>query len=347
MQPIKTALLSYGMSGKVFHAPFIQLHHGFELAGAWERSKQTINSVYPTAKSYNSLESILTDDAIELVIVNTPTYTHYEYAKKSLLAGKHIVVEKAFTTTVEEAQELIDISLHTGKKIAVYQNRRWDSDFQSVKQIIQSGVLGSLCEVEIHFDRFNLQLSPKQHKEAPNAGAGIVKDLGPHLIDQALFLFGLPQAVFADIRITREESVVDDCFEILLYYPTYRVRLKAGYIVKEALPSFIVHGTGGSYLKPRADVQETLLLQGAIPNTTEWGIEPDNAKGILHAQKNGTFVKEMITAPNGNYYYFYDEVYNALTQNAPMPVTAEDGKNVIAVIEAAFKSSEEKKVITL
>lgn len=347
MQPIKTALLSYGMSGKVFHAPFIQLHHGFELAGAWERSKQTINSVYPTAKSYNSLESILTDDAIELVIVNTPTYTHYEYAKKSLLAGKHIVVEKAFTTTVEEAQELIDISLHTGKKIAVYQNRRWDSDFQSVKQIIQSGVLGSLCEVEIHFDRFNLQLSPKQHKEAPNAGAGIVKDLGPHLIDQALFLFGLPQAVFADIRITREESVVDDCFEILLYYPTYRVRLKAGYIVKEALPSFIVHGTGGSYLKPRADVQETLLLQGAIPNTTEWGIEPDNAKGILHAQKNGTFIKEMITAPNGNYYYFYDEVYNALTQNAPMPVTAEDGKNVIAVIEAAFKSSEEKKVITL
>ncbi|MBN8835820.1 MAG: Gfo/Idh/MocA family oxidoreductase [Sphingobacteriia bacterium] len=347
MQPIKTALLSYGMSGKVFHAPFIQLHHGFELAGAWERSKQTINSIYPTAKSYNSLESILTDDAIELVIVNTPTYTHYEYAKKSLLAGKHIVVEKAFTTTVEEAQELIDISLHTGKKIAVYQNRRWDSDFQSVKQIIQSGVLGSLCEVEIHFDRFNLQLSPKQHKEAPNAGAGIVKDLGPHLIDQALFLFGLPQAVFADIRITREESVVDDCFEILLYYPTYRVRLKAGYIVKEALPSFIVHGTGGSYLKPRADVQETLLLQGAIPNTTEWGIEPDNAKGILHAQKNGTFIKEMITAPNGNYYYFYDEVYNALTQNAPMPVTAEDGKNVIAVIEAAFKSSEEKKVITL
>jgi scyllo-inositol 2-dehydrogenase (NADP+) len=347
MQPIKTALLSYGMSGRVFHAPFISLHQGFELAGAWERSKKTIQQHYPGTISYNSLEEILNDATIGLVIINTPTYTHFEYASKALLAGKHVVVEKAFTSTVAEAEELKKIAAEKNKKIAVFQNRRWDSDFSTVKEIVDNSLLGSINEAEFHFDRFKIELSPKQHKETPNSGSGILKDLGPHIIDQSLYLFGMPKAVFADIRITRPHSVVDDYFDILLYYPTVRVRLKAGYIVKEPLPSYIVHGTKGSFIKTRADVQETLLQKGLKPGTIEWGSEPAGEEGLLVTDNEGQTVKEKVVAKNGNYMNFYTGVYLALTQNIAMPVTVDDGINVIRIIEAAIKSNAEKTVIDL
>ena len=215
MQKIKTALLSYGMSGKVFHAPFVNFHSGLELIGSWERSKKLIQQDFPEVKSYATIDELL-EDTVDLVIVNTPVETHYEYAKQVLLAGKHAIVEKAFTTTVAQAQELAAIAKEKGVKLAVFQNRRWDSDFKTVQKIISDGILVEIVEAEFHFDRYNPLLSPKQHKESVNSGAGILKDLGPHLIDQALCLFGLPQAVFADIRITREHSLVDDCIDILL-----------------------------------------------------------------------------------------------------------------------------------
>ncbi|MBA4196500.1 MAG: oxidoreductase [Chitinophaga sp.] len=343
MKKINTALLSFGMSGRVFHAPFIHLHEGFELLGSWERSNKTIQQNYPSVKSYNSLEAILNDDAVELVIVNTPTYTHFEYAEKALQAGKHIVVEKAFTTTVAEAEALKALAIKQNKQISVFQNRRWDSDFKTVKKIINSKVLGDLNEVEIHFDRYNLALSPKTHKEIPSGGAGILKDLGPHLIDQALCLFGMPEAIFADIRITRKISAVDDCIMLLLYYPTCRVTLKAGYIIKEALPSYIIHGTEGSFIKQRADVQETQLQQGLHPDVIGYGIESDETKGLLHTNT----VKEYVATEKGNYYDYYDGVYKSLTENIPMPVTVDDGINVMKIIEAAIVSNEQKKQIAL
>ncbi len=346
MSPIKTALLSYGMSGKVFHAPFITLHPGFELVGAWERSKQLIANDYPGVRSYSSLESLLADDSIELVVVNTPTYTHYDYAKQALLAGKHIVVEKAFTTTVEEAIELKAIAEKQNKKIAVFQNRRWDSDFKTVQKIVNEDQLGPIVEAEIHFDRYNPALSPKQHKEVPGPGAGILKDLGPHLIDQALCLFGMPEAVFADIRITRETSQVDDWIDILLLYPTMRMRLKAGYFVKQPLPAYIFHGTKGSFLKPRADVQEPNLLAGLKPNLTDWGTEPENAWGLLHVTDEPD-IAGYVTSSQGNYYDFYDGVHKSLTSDNPMPVTVDDGINVMRIIAAALQSHEEKRAITL
>jgi len=347
MQLINTALLSYGMSGRVFHAPFIHLHQGYNLVGSWERSKQAFVQDYPNTKSYTTLEALLADDLIDLVIVNTPTNSHFDYAKQALLAGKHIVVEKAFTTTVAEAEELKNISEKVGKKIAVFQNRRWDSDFRTVQKIIQEKLLGDITEVEIHFDRYNPSLSPKLHKEVPNPGAGIVKDLGPHVIDQALCLFGMPKAVFADVRITRATSQVDDYFEILLYYPEKRVRLKAGYLVREALPSYIVHGTKGSFIKSRADVQEPLLLKGFKPNLTDWGTEPETEQGILHTEKDGMVIREKVPTLQGNYYHFYNQVFNAITKGENMPVTANDGINVMTIIEAVFKSSELGKRIDL
>jgi scyllo-inositol 2-dehydrogenase (NADP+) len=346
MSTIKTALLSYGMSGKVFHAPFITLHPGFELVGAWERSKHLIAKDYPGVRSYPSLEDLLADDSIKLVIVNTPTYSHYDYAKQALLAGKQVVVEKAFTTTVEEAIELKMIAEKQNKKIAVFQNRRWDSDFKTVQKIIKEDQLGNIVEAEIHYDRYNPALSPKQHKEVPGPGAGILKDLGPHLIDQALCLFGMPESVFADIRITRELSQVDDWIDILLFYPTMRMRLKAGYFVKQTLPAFIFHGSKGSFLKPRADVQEANLLAGLKPNIIDWGTEPENASGLLHVTDDPDVVG-YVTSLQGNYFDFYDGVHKSLTGNEPMPVTVDDGINVMHIIAAALKSHQEKRMIAL
>src|SRR5687767_6483354 len=203
MTPIITAICSFGMSGKVFHAPFIDRHPGFQLYGVWERSKKITAEFYPAIRSYATLDEMLADDKTELVIINTPNYSHYEYAKKALQAGKHIVVEKPFTVTFAEAEELVKLAEKQGKLISVFQNRRWDSDFQTVKKIIRQELLGEIMEAELHYDRYNPVLSPKAHKETPGPGTGVLYDLGSHLIDQAVDLFGKPQAVFGDLNILR------------------------------------------------------------------------------------------------------------------------------------------------
>jgi scyllo-inositol 2-dehydrogenase (NADP+) len=346
MQKIKTALLSYGMSGKVFHAPFIAIHPEFELIGSWERSKKLIQEDYPIVKSYPTIEDVLADD-IDLVIVNTPVETHYEFAKKVLEAGKHAIVEKAFTTTVAQAQELADLAKAKGLKLAVFQNRRWDSDFKTVQKVVKDGVLGDLVEAEFHFDRYNPLLSIKAHKETANSGAGILKDLGPHLIDQALHLFGFPKSVFADIRTTRENSLVDDYIDLLLYYDDFRVRLKAGFFVREANPAYVVHGKKGSFLKPRGDVQEDDLKLGKKPDTTTWGTEAEGLNGILHTEIDGKVIREKIPTFQGNYYDFFDGVYKSITTNITEPVTAEDGVKTMKIIEAAIASNAQHKVINL
>jgi predicted dehydrogenase len=313
----------------------------------WERTNKNIQQVYPHTKSYATLEEVLNDREVELIIVNTPTYTHYDYAKQALLAGKHIIVEKAFTTTVKEAEELKALSIQQNKKIGVYQNRRYDSDFKTVQKIIKEGLVGKINEVEIHFDRYKPTLSPKQHKELPGPGAGILKDLGAHIIDQALCLFGMPIAVFADIRSTRDLSQVDDDINLLLYYSTFRVRLKAGYLVREVLPAFIIHGHAGSFLKSRADVQETNLVAGMKPGAPDWGTEPVEESGLLHIEKGDKIIYEKVKTLQGNYYDYYDTVYKALTSENAMPVTVDDGINVMRIIEIAIKSSKEGNVVKL
>lgn len=339
---IKTALLSYGMSGKIFHAPFLELHPGFELIGAWERSKKKINDDFPMVKSYSSLDAILESNC-DLVVVNTPVETHFEYAKAVLLAGKNVLVEKAFTTTVAEAEELRDLAQDQNLKLAVFQNRRFDSDFLTVRDVFEKNILGDIVEAEIHFDRYNPKLSPKLHKETANPGAGILKDLGSHIIDQALCLFGFPQAIFADIRTTRDSSVVDDWFDLTLFYATFRVRLKAGYFVREPLPSYILHGKKGSFLKSRGDVQEEELKLGEKPMVIEWGIEPEFKSGVLHTEIEGMTVRENVPTLRGNYYGFFDGLYRYIREGAAAPVSAQDGINVMRIIEMAIESSQHKK----
>ncbi len=346
MQKIKTALLSYGMSGKVFHAPFLELHPGFELTGAWERSKRLIQDDFPLVRSYGHLSDVLHDD-IDLVIVNTPIQTHFEYAEAALLAGKHVLVEKAFTTTVAEAESLQQLAQTQKRQLAVFHNRRWDSDFRTVQDVLAKNILGDLVEAEIHFDRYNPSLSAKKHKETNHAGAGILMDLGPHIIDQALVLFGFPDALFADIRTTRDHSLVDDWFDITLFYASLRVRLKAGFLVREPLPSYIVHGKKGSLIKSRGDVQEDELKRGKKPLVTDWGIEPLYKSGVLHTEIEGITVRENIPTLHGNYYGFFDQLYRAIKKNGALPVSARDGIDVMRIIEAAAESNKHKTRITL
>jgi predicted dehydrogenase len=232
-------------------------------------------------------------------------------------------------------------------KLSVFQNRRWDSEFKTVKKILDAKLLGEIVEAEFHFDRYNPILSPKVHKETVNSGSGIAKDLGPHIIDQALHLFGVPKAVFADIRITRAHSVVDDYLDILLYYSDLRVRLKAGFFVREPNPSYVVHGKKGSFLKSRGDVQEDELKLGKKPNLTTWGTEKEGQEGLLHTEIDGKITREKVPTLQGNYYDFFEGVYQAVANGKSEPVTAQDGVNVMRIIEAAFQSSEQKRAINL
>jgi len=349
MIPVKTALCSYGLSGRVFHAPFLHLHPGFELYAVWERSKALAAVVYPSIQTYRTLEEILNDPAVELVVVNTPSYTHFEYTKKALTAGKHVVVEKPFAGTVAEAEELANLARRSGKMLSIFQNRRYDSDYKTVKKIIEEGWLGKISEAEIHYDRYNLQLSPKAHKETPGPAVGIVFDLGSHLIDQALQLFGMPEAVFADLGIFRPHSRVEDYMEVLLYYPGLRVRLRSGYMVREPLPAYIIYGINGTFLKSRADVQEQQLLEGKTPAGEEWGREPDSESGLLHTEKDGKLIRERIPTLRGNYREYYDGVYEAIRQPGThqAPVLPEEGIRTTQIIDAAYRSNKEKKLIYL
>ncbi|MEP6596818.1 MAG: Gfo/Idh/MocA family oxidoreductase [Ginsengibacter sp.] len=347
MIPVNVALCSFGMSGRLFHAPFINVNPKFNLYAVWERSKNLAEEKYTGIKTYRSLEVMLADKSVELVIVNTPNYSHFEYVKKALEAGKHVVVEKPFTVTVDEGEKLIEIAEKQNKILSVYHNRRYDSDYKTIAKIVEEKLLGELVEVEMHFDRYKEELSPKIHKETPGPGRGIFYDLGSHLIDQALQLFGMPDNIFADIEIMRPISHVDDYFELLLFYKKLRVRIKGSYVVREALPGYVLHGLKGSFIKPKTDVQENMLLAGIVPGNMDWGMEPETERGLLHIKKNGVIIKEYITSEQGNYGEFYDAMYDSIRNHKPVQVTAEDGLKVIKIIEAAQQSSQSGCMIKL
>ena len=344
---MNTALCSFGMSGLLFHAPFISEHPNFTLYGVLERSKNLAQKSYPAIKTFRSLDELLTDDSIELVVVNTPNVTHYDFSKKVIEAGKHLIVEKPFTATVEEANELIALAHKNKVILSVFQNRRYDSDFRTVQKILNEDLIGELVEAEFHYDRFDPDLSYKTHKEQPTPAVGSVYDLGSHIIDQALVLFGMPRAVFADLDSFRTNSKVTDYFNITLFYAAHRVILKSSYFVREPLPGYILHGAKGSFIKSKADVQETDLQVGKKPSSQDWGVEPDTEQGLLHTEINGKIVKKKIPSLQGNYMRYYDTIYEAIRQNKPLEVTAEEATNVIKIIQAALQSHEKGKVITL
>ncbi|MBS1611016.1 MAG: Gfo/Idh/MocA family oxidoreductase [Bacteroidetes bacterium] len=345
---IKTGICSYGMSGKLFHAPFIEAHPGFELTAIVERSKNDSRARYPNSKLYRSVDELINDPSIELVIVNTPVQTHYDIAKQAMNAGKHIIVEKPFTVTSKEAEELVKIAKEKKVSLFVYQNRRYDGDYHAVKNVIEQKLLGDLQEFEIHYDRFRNIPSGKAHKEGGLPASGTLYDLGAHMIDQSLQLFGWPKAIFADTDIMREGFGATDYYELLLFYPNkLRVRIKSSMLSREHVPAYILQGSKGSFFQQRSDQQEEQLLAGRAPSLQPWAPPTALPDGILHTEINNEVVRKLLTSTPGNYMGYFDDVYKSLTQNAPNPVPGEDGAKVIKVIEAAEQSAKEKKVINL
>lgn len=333
---IVTGLLAFGMSGKVFHAPFIDAHPGFKFHAVLERNQKKAAEDYPGVKSYDNFEDLIADQEIELVIVNTPNFTHADYTRRSLQAGKHVLVEKPFTATSAEAKELFDLARSLGKKIFIYHNRRWDSDCTSIQKVVESGQLGQINEVHYRFDRFRKAIGPKIFKEEPHPASGLLYDLGPHLLDQAISLFGKPTSYYKVLGKHRPDTKVDDYFMIHLAYPDdLNVYLTSSLLVADPQKAFVLHGSQGSYVKGRSDVQEEQLLKGMKLNNPIYGIEPTNSKGKLTIMDDeGVPHVSHIDSEKGNYIGLFEAVYQAIAYDQPYPVTEEQIIIQLEILEA-------------
>ena len=343
MKKIVTGLASYGMSGSIFHAPFINIHSGFDLKFIVERTKNLSRERYPDVQILRSFDELIAEPEVELVVVNTPDVTHFEFTKKALLAGKHVVVEKPFVFTVDEGQELISLAAGKSLMLCVYQNRRWDGDFLTIQKIVKSGVLGRIVEFSSSFQRFRNFINKDSWKEIADNRVGITCNLGSHTIDQAVVLFGVPDAVFAVIDRVRDGSAVDDYFHIQLLYPLVKVSLRASFLVKEETPRYFIHGTGGSYIKYGIDPQEEMLKAGVSPLVVDWGKEAESQWGTLHTNH----FRKKIETEKGNYIGFYDEIFETLRFGKAPSTAASNIIKVTRIIEAAFESANERKVVTL
>lgn len=342
---ILTGITSYGMSGKLFHAPFIDAHPGFELVAIVERHNEDSKERYPNATIFRSVEELCKDERLNLIIVNTPTHLHYEHVKIALQAGKNVLVEKPFTITVKEAEELTALAKERGLNLTIYQNRRYDGDYDAVKKVVDSNILGELREVEIRYDRYRPAYGGKPHKEGNLPGAGIIYDLSPHLVDQVLQLFGWPEAIFADVWKMRDDVAVPDYFEILFYYDRKRVRIKATCIARETDHAYILHGMKGSFLQHRSDKQEQELLAGTKPSIQSWCPPSSQPDGILHTDIDGVAERREQTSSPGNYMGLFSDLHDFYSGKRSNPIPPEDGIRTIKVIEAAMKSAKEGVVV--
>ena len=323
---IVTGILSYGMSGRVFHAPFINQKSRFDLRAIVERHEKRAQKRYPGIISYDSVDELLNDDKIELVIVNTPNDTHVDYATKALKAGKHILVEKPFAPNSKDAQKLFDLGKELGKHVMVFQNRRWDSDFKLLKRVVERETLGELIELHVRFDRYRMDKSPKTFKEIKIPGSGVLYDLGPHLLDQVISLFGKPLKSLKIATVHRPGSEVDDFTTLILTYPKgLTVFIHASLLVANPLPAYVLHGVKGSFQKARADVQEDQLQAGILPKDPEYGIEPPGKEGLITLIKaNGDREMRYREALKGDYNDLFNAVYAQIRRGEAFPVKPEE-----------------------
>lgn len=325
---IKTGLASFGMSGRIFHAPFINHHPSFELSVILERSKTLSKETYPAAKIVTSFDLLLEED-IDLVIINTPSYLHYEMTKKALLAGKHVVVEKPFTSTVAEGEELIKLAKEKNLMLTVYHNKRLEGDALTLNKIITQELVGELKELKIQLRRYRPEIGPKKWKEERNPGAGLLFDIGSHFIDLFLHLFGKPQSIKSDLQIQRKKGQVVDYFKITFEYDTFKATMFSDMLCENNNePTLSIKGTKGSFLKYGNDLQESQLDSG----TWEWkslGIDKKENYGTLFS--NSSTIK--IPTERGCYISFYDNLADVLVKGESLLVSAEEGLEVVRTIE--------------
>ncbi|WP_185154799.1 Gfo/Idh/MocA family oxidoreductase [Dysgonomonas sp. 25] len=333
---INVGLLAYGMSGKIFHAPFFDKHAGFNLYAITERTTKKAQKDYPSLISYDSIDELLNDESIGLVVVNTPNYLHYEHVEAALKKGKHVLVEKPFTPTVKQAQELFDLADKVGKKIFFYQNRRWDSDFLSIKKVIESGQLGKLNELHIRYDRYRSAIGAKDFKETAMPASGLIYDLAPHMLDQVISLFGKPLSYRKVLGKNRENTQVDDYFFIQLSYPDdLNVTVCSSLLVANPQKAFVLHARQGSYIKDRVDSQEAQLQSGMKLGDPAFGIEPAGEEGVLTLMdKDDKRMDSLVPSIRGSYLPLFDAVYDSIVHDKPYPVTREDILTQLEILES-------------
>jgi scyllo-inositol 2-dehydrogenase (NADP+) len=333
---LNVGLIGFGLSGRYFHAPFLKVNPRFKLTKVVTRNAAAVHEFDPAIEVVGSAEELLADDSIDLVFICTPNDLHFPYAKAALEAGKHVVIEKPFTNTTAEADALIALAEQKNLVVSAYQNRRWDADFLTIQQLLQDGSLGDVIEFEGHFDRFRPEVAQGTWKEVAAAGAGTLYNLGPHLIDQALVLFGTPQKVTATIKIVRPSGETDDYFDIRLDYADKSIILKASLVVFENGLRYVIHGTKGSFIKYGLDIQEDTLRKNILPNTKDWGQEPESQFGTLYTEAGKTIVP---TLP-GHYTPFYDSIYEAIVEGKELIVKPHHARNTTRVMELAIESSQ-------
>ncbi len=347
--PINVGIIGFGTAGQVFHAPFLQCVEGFNVktirsskTDHIEKAKALFPDVHITTQNNNILE----DPEIDLVIVLTPNEFHFPLAMEALECGKHVVVDKPITIKSQRAKELIKIANAKGKVLSVYQNRRFDGDLHTIKRVIDSGKLGKLVEFELHYDRFRNFLK-NNWREGTEPGSGILYDLGPHIIDQAFFLFGLPKRIQAQVKIQRSIASAIDYFDIDLFYEDpFKVTLKSGMLVKEVGPRWQIHGEQGSFVKYGIDPQEESLKAGLSPkNDPHWGKELPEFWGTLHYEEGERDVKERVETDAGDYRKYYENIRDVIQGTADLIVKPEQAYNNIRLIEMAIESSETERVI--
>ena len=348
MKPaIKTAIASFGMSGQVFHGPFLKTNSGYEVISVLERSKTLSRELFPQAIIVDDYNKILENPEIELVIVNTPDSLHFEMASAALNAGKHVVVEKPVTLKSQEAEQLVQLSHEKGKILTVFQNRRWDGDFLTVQKIFNEGKLGRLIEFESHYDRYRTQITPGTWKEQGDEYAGVLYNLGSHMVDQALVLFGKPKTVTAHLKIVRTGGIVTDYYDIRLEYNTFTAILKCSYLVHTPGPRYILHGELGSFIKYGIDPQEELLKAGNLPQGENWGAEPVDLWGTLHYSENEETRSLKIPTIPCNYHLFYNNLFDSIRNGKELLVQPEETVEALKILEVCILSNRENRTALL
>jgi len=336
---LNVGLVGFGFAGRVFHAPVIRAVAGLRLTTIVQRHG-TPAPLYADVAFLRSVDELL-KRTIDLVVVATPNTSHHPIAKQCLLAGRHVVVDKPFTTTLAEAEDLVETAARQQRIVTVYQDRRYTGDFVTVLKVVTEGSIGSVVTFESHFDRFRPERKPNAWREEELPGSGVWFDIGPHLFDQALLLLGVPDAIGADIRVDREGSVVDDAFDVTLHYANVRALLRASMLAQPVGPTWIVHGTKGTFIKYGMDPQEAALKEGRTPAEPEWDTEPAELHGKL-VTPEGTRV---VPTLRSSFAHYYENVRDAVLGKAKLAVTPEWSLDVMRGLIVARESSRQRRIL--
>lgn len=344
---VRVGLIGFGMAGQAFHAPVIRGVQGMELACILERKGTRAKERYPGVRVARSLDELLNDKEIQLCVIATPNDSHFDYARACLLAGRHVVVDKPFAPTLRQSEELVRLAAKHERLITVYQDRRWDGDFGTIKNLIGSGKLGKIVEYECRYDRFRPQPKANAWRErADQPAAGVLFDLGPHVIDQALVLFGEPETITASAFCQRETSQVDDSFDVCMEYPGLRATARARILAFAPGPHFLIHGTNGSFVKYGMDPQEARLRAENPPDGTDWGAEwGEDAPELWGTLSLVGQPAVKVRTERGDYRGFYANMRDAIEKNSELDVTPKQALRTMRGLMLAHKSSTESRTV--